>query len=252
MIEALTEATQARGVPFLGICVGMQMLATTGHEHRETAGLGWIGKHTLLLNREAGSGFFLGEIYTDLELPVTAAARSNHCGSCQACIDICPTRAIVAPYELDATRCISYLTIEHRGSIPLHLRAAIGNRIFGCDDCQLICPWNKFAQAHSEPAFAPRAELDAPRLAELAALAPGCTDLWRRFASPPAPCPCLSVVAILPIAVAGQTGRGDVCRHRVIRLIDGSGQSGSGQSGCPGSLRVSQKSAILLPCGSRR
>ncbi|MEQ8270355.1 tRNA epoxyqueuosine(34) reductase QueG [Algiphilus sp.] len=131
------------------------------------AGLGWIGKHTLLLNREAGSGFFLGEIYTDLELPVTAAARSNHCGSCQACIDICPTRAIVAPYELDATRCISYLTIEHRGSIPLHLRAAIGNRIFGCDDCQLVCPWNRYAQQAAIPDFAPRHGLDQATLLAL-------------------------------------------------------------------------------------
>lgn len=131
------------------------------------AGLGWIGKHTLVLNREAGSGFFLGEIYTDLELPASPTERSNHCGSCQACIDICPTGAIVAPYQLDARRCISYLTIEHRGSIPLSLRPAIGNRIFGCDDCQLVCPWNRYAQQASVPDFAPRHGLDSAALVDL-------------------------------------------------------------------------------------
>ena len=130
------------------------------------AGLGWIGKHTVLINRSAGSYFFLGELYTDLPLPVDEAA-SAHCGSCRRCIDICPTQAIVAPYRLDARRCISYLTIELRGSIPEELRAPMGNRIFGCDDCQLICPWNKFARDAAEPDFAPRHSLDGARLLEL-------------------------------------------------------------------------------------
>jgi epoxyqueuosine reductase len=130
------------------------------------AGLGWIGKHTVLINKRAGSYFFLGELYTNLPLPVDAPA-SAHCGSCRKCIDICPTQAIVAPYRLDARRCISYLTIELKGSIPEELRAPMGNRVFGCDDCQLICPWNKFAQDATEPDFAPRHSLDGPRLVEL-------------------------------------------------------------------------------------
>ena len=132
----------------------------------EKAGLGWRGKHTLLLTREAGSYFFLGEIYTDLPLPVDQAAV-NHCGTCEKCIDICPTRAIVAPYRLDARRCISYLTIELHGSIPHELRPLIGNRVYGCDDCQLACPWNKFAQVSAEPDFAVRNGLDDARLIEL-------------------------------------------------------------------------------------
>jgi len=132
----------------------------------QSAGLGWIGKHTNLINRNAGSWFLLGEILTDLPLPVDAAA-TDHCGSCRACIDVCPTQAIVAPYQLDARRCISYLTIELRGSIPVEFRRAIGNRIFGCDDCQLVCPWNKFAKPSAEPAFAPRHGLDRSGLAEL-------------------------------------------------------------------------------------
>ncbi|MCW8807220.1 MAG: tRNA epoxyqueuosine(34) reductase QueG [Rhodanobacter sp.] len=130
------------------------------------AGLGWIGKHTVLINRRAGSYFFLGELYTDLPLPVDLPA-SAHCGSCSRCIDICPTRAILGPYRLDARRCISYLTIELKGSIPEDLRAPIGNRIFGCDDCQLVCPWNKFAQETAEPDFAPRHRLDGAKLVEL-------------------------------------------------------------------------------------
>ena len=130
------------------------------------AGLGWIGKHTVLINRQAGSYFFLGELYTDLPLPVDAPA-SAHCGSCSRCIAICPTQAILGPYRLDARRCISYLTIELKGSIPEDLRAPIGNRIFGCDDCQLVCPWNKFAQETVEPDFAPRHRLDGARLVEL-------------------------------------------------------------------------------------
>ena len=130
------------------------------------SGLGWRGKHTLLLNRQHGSWFFLGEIYTDLTLPVDVP-EAEHCGTCQACIDICPTQAIVAPYSLDARRCISYLTIELKGSIPPELRPLIGNRIYGCDDCQLVCPWNRFAQTAALPDFRVRNGLDSARLVEL-------------------------------------------------------------------------------------
>ncbi len=132
----------------------------------EKAGLGWIGKHTNVIAREAGSWFFLGEIYTDLPLPIDSPA-TNHCGTCAACIDVCPTRAIVAPYQLDARRCISYLTIELRGSIPEELRPLLGNRIYGCDDCQLVCPWNRYAHLTAEPDFAPRHQLDASTLVAL-------------------------------------------------------------------------------------
>jgi epoxyqueuosine reductase len=130
------------------------------------AGLGWVGKHTNLLDRHDGSWFFLGEIYTDLPLPLDAPVTA-HCGSCTACIDVCPTQAIVAPYELDARRCISYLTIEHHGAIPKEYRAAMGNRIYGCDDCQLVCPWNRYAKLSAEPDFRARHGLDAPRLVDL-------------------------------------------------------------------------------------
>ncbi len=130
------------------------------------AGLGWIGKHTNLINKAAGSWFFLGEIYTDLPLPPDNAT-DEHCGSCTACLEVCPTRAIVAPFELDARRCISYLTIELHGPIPTEFRGAMGNRIYGCDDCQLVCPWNKFAQPTAENDFAPRHNLDDITLAEL-------------------------------------------------------------------------------------
>jgi len=133
----------------------------------ENAGLGWIGKHTCLINKSAGSWFFLGEIFTDLPLPVNESRSKNHCGSCQACIDICPTQAIIAPHQLDARRCISYLTIELKSAIPVEFRKAIGNRIYGCDDCQLICPWNRFSRPTDEPDFSVRHGLDAPDLLEL-------------------------------------------------------------------------------------
>ena len=132
----------------------------------EKSGLGWRGKHTLLLNREAGSMFFLGEILTDLPLPVDAPLTS-HCGQCRACIDICPTQAILGPYQLDARRCISYLTIELKGSIPLDLRPLIGNRVYGCDDCQLACPWNKYAQRATLDDFDVRNGLDGATMVEL-------------------------------------------------------------------------------------
>jgi epoxyqueuosine reductase len=130
------------------------------------AGLGWIGKHTLLLDRDAGSWFFLGELYTDLPLPVDAPS-SAHCGTCTRCIEICPTRAITGPQQLDARRCIAYLTIESKEAIPEDLRPLIGNRVFGCDDCQLACPWNKYAKPTREEAFAPRHGLDRAKLVEL-------------------------------------------------------------------------------------
>jgi len=125
----------------------------------EKAGLGWRGKHTLLINKNRGSWFFLGEIYTNLPLEIDEPA-TNHCGTCSSCIDICPTQAITAPYEVDARRCISYLTIELKGSIPVELRHSIGNRVYGCDDCQLCCPWNKFAEVTKEPDFAVKHGLD--------------------------------------------------------------------------------------------
>jgi len=130
------------------------------------AGLGWRGKHTLLLAREAGSLFFLGEIYTDLPLPADAPV-GEHCGTCAKCIDICPTGAIVAPFRLDSRRCISYLTIELKGSIPVELRPLVGNRVYGCDDCQLVCPWNRYAQLSREPDFRVRNGLDDVELVDL-------------------------------------------------------------------------------------
>jgi epoxyqueuosine reductase len=130
------------------------------------SGQGWRGKHTLVLDRDGGSMFFLGEIYVDFALPPTAAV-TEHCGTCSACIDVCPTQAIVAPYRLDARRCISYLTIEHAGPIPVELRPLLGNRIYGCDDCQLICPWNKFARRSALPDFDERAGMAGSQLAVL-------------------------------------------------------------------------------------
>ena len=126
----------------------------------EKAGLGWVGKHTLVINSEAGSWFFLGEIYTSLPLPIDQSTEKNQCGECNACLKICPTDAFPKPYVLDASRCISYLTIEHKGSIPEEFREPMGNRVFGCDDCQAICPWNKGAKPTKEKDFSPRHNLD--------------------------------------------------------------------------------------------
>jgi epoxyqueuosine reductase len=161
----LAEALAARIGPF-GYRVCVDSAPVLEKALARDAGLGWIGKHTNLIARDAGSYFFLGEILTDLPLPIDAPA-SAHCGTCTACIPACPTGAILAPYRLDARRCISYLTIEHHGSIPEELRPLLGNRIYGCDDCQLVCPWNKFARTASHPDFKVRHGLDAPRLTEL-------------------------------------------------------------------------------------
>lgn len=133
----------------------------------EKSGLGWIGKNTMLLNRKAGSYFFLGEVFTNLPLPVDQNPAKNHCGNCTACLDICPTQAFIEPYVLDARKCISYLTIELKGAIPESLRPKIGNRIFGCDDCQTVCPWNRFAQHSAEDDFQPRHGLDSAELLSL-------------------------------------------------------------------------------------
>ena len=165
-LQDLADRIEARIGPF-----GYRVFVDTGPVLEKPlardAGLGWIGKHTNLIAREAGSWFFLGEIYTDLPLPADGAVGS-HCGSCEACIPACPTGAIVAPFQLDARRCISYLTIELPGSIPAELRPLVGNRIYGCDDCQLVCPWNKFAQAAAHPDLKRvRHGLDAATLVEL-------------------------------------------------------------------------------------
>ncbi len=148
----------------------------------EAAGLGWQGKHTNLVSRELGSWLFLGAIFTTLDLPPDAP-EADHCGSCRACLDICPTAAFPAPYRLDARRCISYLTIEHKGPIPRELRPLMGNRIFGCDDCLAVCPWNKYAQVAHEAKLAARAALKAPLLADLARLDE--TEFRRLFAKSP-------------------------------------------------------------------
>ncbi|RRJ82320.1 tRNA epoxyqueuosine(34) reductase QueG [Aestuariirhabdus litorea] len=131
------------------------------------SGLGWIGKNTMLINRQAGSWFFLGELFTDLPLPLDSADDADHCGRCSRCLEVCPTRAFVNAHQLDARRCISYLTIELKGAIPMELREAMGNRVFGCDDCQLVCPWNRFAKASPESDFRPRHQLDSSDLADL-------------------------------------------------------------------------------------
>ncbi len=164
-LQMLVDRMQSEWGPF-GHRVFTDSAPVLEVELAERSGQGWRGKHTLLLSREAGSMYFLGEIYVDLELPVTPPV-SPHCGRCQACIDVCPTRAIVAPYRLDARRCISYLTIEHAGSIPPELRPLMGNRIYGCDDCQLICPWNKYARRNALPDFEPRATLHDSQLVSL-------------------------------------------------------------------------------------
>lgn len=156
-------ASEVQGPGYRPYCDSAPLLEV---ELARKAGLGWRGKHTLLLTREAGSMFFLGEILTDLPLPVDLPA-SAHCGTCTSCIDVCPTRAITAPYQLDARRCISYLTIEHFGPIPHALRPLIGNRVYGCDDCQLVCPWNRFARRASAPDFDVRHGLDSATLVEL-------------------------------------------------------------------------------------
>jgi epoxyqueuosine reductase len=164
-LARLAREIQAGSAPF-GCRVCVDTAPVLERAHARDAGLGWIGKHTNLIARDAGSWFFLGEILTDLPLPLDTPA-SAHCGSCQACLPACPTGAIVAPYRLDARRCISYLTIEHAGAIPPALRPALGNRVYGCDDCQLVCPWNKFAQAAAHPDFKVRHGLDAAQLTEL-------------------------------------------------------------------------------------
>ncbi len=164
-LRALARRIEARIGPF-GHRVFVDSAPVLEKALARQAGLGWIGKHTNLLHRESGSWFFLGELYTDLPLPVDAPA-TDHCGRCRRCLDLCPTGAIVAPYQLDARRCISYLTIELPGSIPHELRPLIGNRIYGCDDCQLVCPWNRFARLSAERDFQPRHRLDQRRLLEL-------------------------------------------------------------------------------------
>jgi epoxyqueuosine reductase len=164
-LQSLSERMAAHIGPF-GHRVFIDSAPVLEAELAVRSGQGWRGKHTLVLNREAGSMFFLGEIYVDVALPESEPV-SEHCGSCSACIDICPTQAIVAPYLLDARRCISYLTIEHAGPIPLELRALMGNRIYGCDDCQLVCPWNKFAQRSTLPDFDEREGLSGSALLAL-------------------------------------------------------------------------------------
>jgi len=164
-LQKLARQIEAYSGPF-GYRVFVDSAPVLEKALAEKAGLGWIGKHSNLINKQAGSWFFLGEIYTDLPLPVDAAA-TEHCGACTKCLDICPTQAIIAPYTVDARRCISYLTIELRGSIPEELRPLMGNRIYGCDDCQMVCPWNRFARPTGEADFAPRHGLDAPELITL-------------------------------------------------------------------------------------
>ena len=164
-LQRLAERIQAHIGPF-GYRAFVDSAPVLEKALARNAGLGWIGKNTLILNRQAGSYFVLGELFTDLPLP-TDEPVTAHCGSCRACLDVCPTGAIVGPYQLDARKCISYLTIEHYGSIDEELRPYMGNRIFGCDDCQAVCPWNKFAQPTPEPDFLPREGLDTASLTEL-------------------------------------------------------------------------------------
>ncbi len=164
-LQKLAELIRAEVGP-MGFRVFTDSAPVLEAELAARSGMGWRGKHTLVLNREAGSMFFLGEIFLDMHL-IESAPVTSHCGSCNACIEVCPTRAIVAPYQLDARRCISYLTIEHAGAIPIELRPLIGNRIYGCDDCQLVCPWNKFAQRSALADFDPREGLVGAQLVAL-------------------------------------------------------------------------------------
>jgi epoxyqueuosine reductase len=164
-LQKLAESLQAE-VGAFGHRVFVDSAPVLERALARNAGLGWIGKHTCLIDKDGGSWFFLGEIYVDLPLPVDTPATA-HCGTCVRCIEVCPTQAITAPYRLDARRCIAYLTIEHEGAIPEALRPAIGNRIFGCDDCQLVCPWNKFARRTDEPDFRARNDLDTATLPQL-------------------------------------------------------------------------------------
>ncbi len=164
-LQALADCIAAEVGPF-GHRVFVDSAPVLERALARNAGLGWIGKHTCLIDKDGGSWFFLGEIYVDLPLPLDVPA-TEHCGTCTRCIEICPTQAITAPYRLDARRCISYLTIEHEGAIDESLRPLIGNRIFGCDDCQLVCPWNKFAKKTDEPDFRARNDLDKATLAQL-------------------------------------------------------------------------------------
>ena len=157
-LQALADKIQTQVGPF-GYRAFVDSAPVLEKALASKAGLGWIGKHTNLLSEQAGSWFFIGELFTDLPLPLDDQS-TNHCGSCQACIDICPTRAITAPYQLDARKCISYLTIEHKSVIPVEYRKAMGNRIYGCDDCQLVCPWNKYSRTSALPDFAKRHHLD--------------------------------------------------------------------------------------------
>ncbi len=165
-VQYLAERIQAEIGPF-GFRAFVDSAPVLEKALAQQAGLGWIGKNTLLLNRKAGSYFFLAELFVDLPLPVDEAQATEHCGRCQACLDICPTQAFVGPYQLDARRCISYLTIELKTAIPVELRPLIGNRVFGCDDCQITCPWNRFARPTAESDFMPRHGLENADLAAL-------------------------------------------------------------------------------------
>jgi epoxyqueuosine reductase len=165
-LQQLAERIQAEVGP-LGYRAFVDSAPVLEKAIAEKAGLGWIGKNTLVLNRKAGSWFFLGELFVDIPLPVDEPHGSEHCGRCSACLDICPTGAFVAPYVLDARRCISYLTIELKGTIPVELRRLIGNRVFGCDDCQMVCPWNRFARPTDQQDFQPRHSLDNAELSAL-------------------------------------------------------------------------------------
>jgi epoxyqueuosine reductase len=180
-LQTLTDQIKAR-VSTLGARVFVDSGPVLEKPLARNAGLGWIGKHTNLIHAKTGSYFFLGEIYIDYPLIIDQPA-SAHCGSCEACLPACPTNAIVAPYQLDARRCISYLTIELKGSIPEEFRPLMGNRIYGCDDCQLVCPWNSFATGTREPGFNPRLNLDAPHLTELFAWSEA--DFEQRLAGSP-------------------------------------------------------------------